>query len=133
MLSLVSPRDVLGWRKSHIGSCNLARPLSWNCTVIRTQNLSLAWTYWDRPTIWPYFSFTRGKGQILVMGRLKFPLGVLSVTTRMMPSFPGCTSVITAVGQWSGVVLSSLSRMRSPGCRFGTVLCHRWHCCRPWR
>jgi len=44
------------------------------------------------------------------MGRLKVPLGVLSVTTRTMTSLPGCMSVITAVGQWSGVVLSSRNR-----------------------
>ena len=72
-----------------------------------------------------YSELTSGEGQILDMGRLEVPFGVLSVTTHMMPSLPGCTLVITAVGHWSGVVLSSLIRTRSPGCRFGTALCHR--------
>ena len=52
-------------------------------------------------------------------GRLNVPFGVLSVTTRTLLSFPGWVSVITAVGQCSGVVLSSFNRTRSPGCRLG--------------
>jgi hypothetical protein len=43
------------------------------------------------------------------MRRLNVPLGVLTVTTRVMSSGPGWTSVMTAVGLWSGVVLSSFS------------------------
>ena len=42
------------------------------------------------------------------MGRLNVPLEVLIVTTRILPSAPGWTSLMTAVGQWSGVVLFSL-------------------------
>jgi len=69
--------------------------------------------------------FTRGKGQIFIMGRLNTPLGVPIVTTRTMPSFPGCMSGITAVGHWRGAVLTSLSRTRSPGCTLGDVLWQR--------
>ena len=37
------------------------------------------------------------------MGRLNVPLEVLTVTTRILPSVPGWTSLMTVVGQWSGV------------------------------
>ena len=40
-----------------------------------------------------------------MMGRLNTPLGVLIVTTRAMSFFPGCMSVITAVGQWRVAVV----------------------------
>jgi len=42
--------------------------------------------------------FTRGKGQIFVMGSLNTPFGVLIVTTRAMTSLPGWVSLMTAVG-----------------------------------
>jgi len=42
-------------------------------------------------------------------------------------------STMTAVGQWSGVMMSSLTRMKSPGCRSGNVLSQWWHCWRLWR
>jgi hypothetical protein len=39
-------------------------------------------------------------------GSIKKSLGVLMVTTRMLPSEPGYVSRMTPVGHWSGVVLS---------------------------
>jgi hypothetical protein len=41
------------------------------------------------------------------VGHLHVPLGVLTVTTRILLYFPGRVSVITAVGQWDDEVLSS--------------------------
>jgi hypothetical protein len=43
--------------------------------------------------------FTCGKEQIFAIGRLNVPFSVLTVTTRILPSAPGWTSVMTAVGQ----------------------------------
>ena len=51
------------------------------------------------------------------MGHLNVPFGVRRVTTRTMPSFPAWVSVMTPVGHWNGVMLSSLNRTRSPICR----------------
>jgi len=76
--------------------------------------------------------FTRGKGQNLVIRLLKTPLGFLNFSTRKMPSFPGWISLMTGVGYCNGLVLSSLIRTRSPGCRLGKILCQRWSCCGLW-
>ena len=49
--------------------------------------------------------FSRGSGQILVMGRLNVPLGVRRVITHTLPSFTGWVYEMTPVGHWSGVML----------------------------
>jgi len=79
---------------------------------------------------WTYNSFLLcGRGQIFAMGRLNVPLGVLTVTTRILPFAPGWTSLMTAVGQWSGGVLSSLRITGSPGWMLWDERCQRWRCC----
>ena len=60
------------------------------------------------------------------MGRLNVPLAVLTVTTRILPSEPGWTSLMIAVGQWSGAVLSSLRITISPGWTLLDERCHRF-------
>ena len=100
---------------------------------LKLNNSALSGTYRHPQKQWHYSSlFPRSKGHIFIMGRLCTPLGVLIVTTRTMPSLPGCMSVITAVGHWRGAVLAYLSRTKTPGCRLGDVLCQRWRCCRLW-
>ena len=48
-----------------------------------------------------------GSRQILLTGRLYWPFGVCRVTTRVVPSEPGCSWIILPVGQLIGGVFSS--------------------------
>jgi hypothetical protein len=53
------------------------------------------------------------------IGPLNVPLVVLTVTTRMLPSGPECSSVMTATGHCNGVVMSSFKRITSPDLKLG--------------
>ena len=123
-----------------------SRSLEYVCTVHRYKTYTLrnlhymctvhsykTYTSWNLHYMCTVHSYRTYTSRNLLWEVWSFHLGVLSVTTRMMPSLRGCTLVVTAVGKWSGVMFSSLSRTRSPVCRFGTILCHRWRCCTPWR
>jgi hypothetical protein len=70
-----------------------------------------------------------GNKQILVMGRLSIPVVVLSVTTLVSPSFPGCRSQIIAFFHTSGGKLSSFTDTNSPILTFGWIFLHLVLCC----
>jgi hypothetical protein len=67
---------------------------------------------------------TCGRGQSFAIGRLNEPRNVLIFTTRILPSDPWCTSVMTAVGHCSGV-LSSFRSTTPPGLRLGVGFSQR--------
>ena len=74
-----------------------------------------------------------GSAQILVMGRLKVPVAVLSVTTLVNPSSPVCGSLITAFFHTKGGKLSSFTSTKSPVFTFGWMSFHLFLCCNWWR
>jgi hypothetical protein len=65
-----------------------------------------------------------GREQIFVKVLLKVPHEVWKVMTHMMPSGPGWTSVMIAMGPCAGAVLS-FSSMTTPACGLGDDLCYR--------
>lgn len=55
-----------------------------------------------------------GSSEIFDTGRVKIPFGVRRVTTLVIPSEPGCSSIIRAVFQCIGGESSFFKRTRRP-------------------
>ena len=92
---------------------------------LKCKNSALSITYCHPQGQWHYSSLlTNGKGQIFIMGRLNTSLGVLVVTTRTIPFFPGCIRWLQTSD--SGEVPCyppSAGRVR---------MIVGWRCCRHW-
>ena len=132
------PRTILWWLRRLPTACDtygLGNELTWRNKLvtnikwkmmhkINTQIWSLAWIYSQLQADCYHLPFTCGKKQNFCSGTFEIPVEFLSVTSRKMLFTRGWMSVLTAVGKWSGVVLSSLNRTRSPDYSLGDVLCH---------
>lgn len=65
-----------------------------------------------------------GNLHCVAMARLKTLVAVFTVTTRIIPSCPGLTSIIRARGHFSGGVVSSRRMTRSSILMFGLSIVH---------